>query len=154
MRSHKKLVAILAAPIIIIAVYCLRNFLADWIRLSWRKALAWHINPWIFVFLLFATLFHYYKSWFQIAKGLYRKDKSEIARGVALNRTVWAIPYLYVLIFGRGYPWWVPAGVISWMVIAAIMFVRNLRKPEYVERMTHSWVGKIVARFSRSETKE
>lgn len=157
MKSHKKLATFMVALAIVLAVFIFHAWLADQVRSVWRQAIAWHINPWIYVGLLFATLFHYYKGWFEIARGAVRRDKATLARGIALNRSMWAIPYLYVLIFGRGYPWWVPFGVISWMIIAAAMFARNVRKPEYVNRMTHSWAGRAtlwLMKKSPDENKE
>jgi len=154
MKSHKKLVTLLVALIIALAALYFHSWLADQVRFAWRQALTWHINPLIFVGLLFATLFHYYKSWFQIARGLVRGDKVLLAQGIALNRFVWAIPYLYVLVFGSGYPWWVPVGVITWMTIAVAMFAHNIRKPEYADGMTHSWLGRTALGLMKKNPNE
>ncbi len=154
MKSHKKLATFVAALIIVLAALYFRNWLTDQVRTVWRQAIAWHINPWIYVGLLLATFFHYYKGWFEIARGAVSRDKAMLARGIALNRFVWAIPYLYVLIFGSGYPWWVPFGVISWMTFGVVMFVRNIRRPEYVNRMTHSWGGRLALRLMSKDPNE
>lgn len=154
MKSHKKLAAFVAALTVAFAALYFHAWLADQVRSAWRQALAWHINPWIFVGLLLATTFHYYKSFFEIARGVVRRDKAMLARGFVLNRFVWAIPYVYVLIFGRGYPLWVPAGVIAWMIFGAAMFARNVRKPEYVSRMTHSWAGRATLWLMKKDPNE
>lgn len=154
MKSHKKLAAFVAALIIALAAFYFHTWLIDQVRSAWRQALAWHINPWIFVGLLFATLIPYYKGWFDIARGVVRRDKAMLARGIALNRFMWAIPYVYVLIFGSGYPWWVPIGVILWMVYGAAMFARNIRRPEYVDQMTHSSFGRVTLWLMKKDPNE
>jgi hypothetical protein len=120
----------------------------------WHQAIAWHINPLIFVGLLLATFYHYYKGWFMIARGLVKKDRATLRRGVALNRLVWAIPYVYVLLFGHGYPWWVPTLLIVWVVVGLALFVRNYRNQTYVDKMINSPFGKLIARRNHPRPKE
>lgn len=155
MNSKKKtLLVCIGALVGVCLAVVFRTFLIEWFQARWQNAIDWNINPFIFVGLLFATLYHYYKGWFEIAKGVVTRDKETLYHGIALNRFVWAIPYLYVLIFGRGYPWWVPAGIITWMVIGLVIFVKNYRKQDYIKKMTESPVGKLVSRFTKSKTEE
>lgn len=138
MKSHKML-ATIAAVIIVVLGFALRDVIISIVRSSWRQALQWHINPYIYMGLLMATFYHYYKGWFQIGRGLLQRNKAELFRGIALNRFVWAIPYVYVLIFGQGYPWWVPAGIGAWMLFGIVLFGYRLRNPQYAQGMANTY---------------
>ncbi len=142
-RKSTVAAAVLAATVLLLVFH---QLIFDVVVHFWHRAESYHVNPLIFVFLLLATFYHYYKGWYQIAIGIYRRDRKLLVRGVILNRTVWAIPYLYVLIFGYGYPWWVLAGVIGWIVVAMASFIRNYRRPEYLHKMNASWFGRIIER--------
>lgn len=148
--SDKRTALLVSASVIVFAVLCVfRSTVFSFFDARWQNAIEWHVNPFIFVGLLFVTLYHYYKSWWQISKGVVTKDKQAIYKGIALNRFVWAIPYLYVLIFGSGYPWWVPAGIITWMVIGILSFAHNYRNTEYIDKITSSHLGKLIFRGER-----
>lgn len=136
MKSHKFL-ATIAAVVIVVLGFALRGVIISQVRSSWHQALKWHINPSIFVGLLLATSYHYYKSWFQIGRGVVRHNRAELLEGIVLNRTVWAIPYMYVLIFGQGYPWWVPAAIGAWMLFGVVLFIHHIRNPDYIQRMVY-----------------
>lgn len=147
LMSEKRTALLVSASIVVIAVLCIfRGTVLSFFDARWQNAIEWHVNPFIFVGLLFATLYHYYKSWWQIGKGVVTKDKQAIYKGIALNRFVWAIPYLYVLIFGRGYPWWVPVLIIAWMIFGALSFAHNYRKTEYIDKITNSHLGRFIFR--------
>lgn len=149
--GEKRTALLVSASIIAVAVLCVfRSTVFSFFDASWQNAIEWHVNPLIFVGLLFATLYHYYKSWWQIGKGIVTKDKQTIYKGIALNRFVWAIPYLYVLIFGRGYPWWVPAGIITWMIIGILSFAHNYHKTEYIDKITNSHLGRFIFRGGKA----
>ncbi len=153
MKPNKKTLFMgVAVVLTLVLLIIFRELVVGWFQHRWQDAIDWNINPYIFVGLLFATLYHYYKGWWQIGKGLVMRDKELLLKGVALNRFVWAIPYLYVLIFGRGYPWWVPAGIVAWMAFGIVMFARNYRKREYVERMNNSLVGKFVGKLTNRKS--
>ena len=144
---QKHTALLVSASIVVISVLCIfRSIVLSFFDARWQNAIEWHVNPFIFVGLLFVTLYHYYKSWWQIGMGIVTKDKHTIYKGIALNRFVWAIPYLYVLIFGRGYPWWVPAGIITWMIIGVLSFAHNYRKTEYIDKITNSHLSKLIFR--------
>ncbi|HUC86821.1 MAG TPA: methyltransferase domain-containing protein [Candidatus Saccharimonadales bacterium] len=147
-----RLFIVVAITVIAAVVALFHGEIISYLKHFWRDAIQWHVNPLIFVGLLFATLYHYYKGWFMIARGIFGKDKSMLLRGAALNRFVWVIPYAYVLVFGHGYPWWVPAGISTWIVVGTAMFLYNYRNQKYVAKMTGSFWGRLVERRSKAES--
>ena len=153
-KSPRLRLLIAAAIVLIVtAVIVFHDYIVEYAEHFWQDAEKWHVNPLVFVGLLFATLIPYYKGWFAIARGLLTKDKATLLRGAALNRAMWVIPYAYVLVFGRGYPWWVPTGVAAWIVIGTCLFLYNYRNKQYVAKMTNSFWGKLVERRDCSQSK-
>lgn len=154
--SPRQRLMIVVAVLVIVATLGLlfHEQIGEYAEHFWNDAIKWHVSPLIFVGLLFVTLIPYYKGWFAIARGLYAKDKAMLLRGAALNRAMWVIPYAYVLVFGHGYPWWVPTGVAAWIVIGTGIFLYNYRNKKHVAKMTNSFSGRLIGRLSKSLSKE
>jgi len=149
-KSPRLRLLIAVAIIVVAAVVVLfRGQIGEYAEHFWDDAIKWHVSPLIFVGLLFATLYHYYKGWFMIARGIYKKDRATLLRGAALNRFVWVIPYAYVLVFGHGYPWWVPTGIGVWIVVLSGMFLVNYRKPDYVQNQLEKISSSPPAKVAR-----
>ncbi len=151
---RKRILIGFAALAAVFVAVALRGFAADQIRHWWRNAIKWNINPWIYVALLFVTFYHYYKGWWLIATGLLRRNGERFRKGVVLNRAVWAVPYLYVVVFGRGYPWWLLAGVVGWLAFGLAMFYRRTRDANYANRMVTTFPGKYLVRLFGRATPE
>jgi hypothetical protein len=129
-----------------ILAFLFRDLIADAAVSSWNQAIDWGVSPVIFLVLLFGTTFHYYKGWFLIAKGVFKKDADSLRRGVILNRAMWAIPWIYVVAFGHDYPSWIiPVGCVTFVLLTG-WFIYNYRRPEYIHRMTRSPFGRFVGR--------
>jgi hypothetical protein len=64
------------------------------------------VDPVIFVVLIVAMAPFFYYSIFRLVRALARKNSGEIPLWSAVFLAATAIPYLYVLIFGRNFPWW------------------------------------------------
>lgn len=132
----------------IVLIFVFRLPIYYWANEKYQKAKEWNINPLIFVGLLFATFYHYYKGWIIIAKGLKLHDKSLLGKGILTNRIAWVIPYLYVLVFGKGYPWWVPTLTLTWITIGLVSFSLHIHNQKYVQKISNSRFSKLTETFS------
>ncbi len=146
--TRKKIIIGIALSVGLATVAIFHNLGLHVITAAWEQAIEWNVSPLVFVGLLFATLYHYYKGWFLMARGIISCDGQMVARGFRLNRIMWAIPYLYVLAFGRGYPWWIPVGILSWLVIWPM--VTWWKRAYFAHHATHDRLSGLLTRVTPS----
>ena len=85
------------------------------------------VNPWIFLGLMTACAPFFYYSIFRLAKGALKKDTRSLATWSTVFLAATALPYLYVLTFGRNLPWWVYAILAVLIAQGVWSLVRRLR---------------------------
>ncbi len=105
----------------------------------------YHIDPFIFTFLMVFSVPFYYYGWFKIGKEIliFKKKYSDkrnhlkvsdiltekgFAGAVGLNRFAWILPYLYVIFWGRNIPWWFWILFFSWIIFMGYMFWLKVKK--------------------------
>jgi len=65
------------------------------------------VNPVVFIVLLTACAPFFYFSIYKLIRALAKKDANRIMAWSAVFLCSTILPYLYVLLFGRGMPWWI-----------------------------------------------
>ena len=84
------------------------------------------VNPLVFAVLYLA---HHPLFWGTMAWLAARvRAKKPVAGVVALGVFFWFLPYTYVLLFGRGLPWWIYAAVAVVVAIGGTHAVREIRR--------------------------
>lgn len=145
-RRNKAVAAAVVAVLVAMVAIALRHSAWEFLTGCWDQAISWGVNPVIFLVLLLGTTYHYYKGWFMIARGVFKRDQAEFMRGAVLNRATWAIPWAYVVVFGHGYPQWVLYMGVATLLLLVGWFAYNARRPEYIHKMTRSPIGRLVGR--------
>lgn len=103
----------------------------------------YHVDPLIFGLLYFFSFIPFYYGVFEIARGLIKKSAVQVAKGVAINRFAWALPYIYVIAFGRNLPWWVYVGVFGWLLFG-LMALRSRKQQERLVKQAGNVSGKLA----------
>jgi hypothetical protein len=75
-----------------------------WMRMA-REA--YSVDPIVFVVLLVACAPFFYFSIYNLVRSIAKKSSHGIALWASVFLGSAALPYLYVLIFGRNMPWWI-----------------------------------------------
>lgn len=81
--------------------------------------------------LVFAVLYlaHHPLFWGTMAWLAARvRQRKAVAGVIALGVFFWFLPYTYVLLFGRGLPWWVYACAATAIACGGTQAVREIRK--------------------------
>ena len=86
------------------------------------------VDPVIFVILITAMAPVFYYSIFRLVRALAKRNSKEIPLWSAIFLAATAIPYLYVLIFGRNFPWWLYIVLGLLLAQAVYSLVKKLRK--------------------------
>ena len=86
------------------------------------------VNPYIFLGLLAGCAPFFYYSIYRLVRSVAGSERSRIALWSAVFLAATALPWVYVLIFGRNLPWYV------YLILAALIgqgvysLVRKIRK--------------------------
>ena len=90
------------------------------------------VNPWLFgaLYLIHHPLFWGTMAWL----ALRARQKRPVAGVIVLAAFFWLMPYAYIFLFGRGFPWWAYAAALLLLALGAPHAVkevrRRLRRPE------------------------
>ena len=105
------------------------------------KAEAYGVNPRVLIGLYVFSVIPFYTGIFMMVsgsgiglltlRGLLRFNYHDLdfgsrtaVAGLLLNRLAWALPYLYVELFGRRLKWYFHAGIWLWISLAALSLFR------------------------------
>ncbi len=73
------------------------------------------VNPWIFLGIMTACAPFFYYSIFRMGRAAVKRNAREMNMWGAAFLSATALPYLYVLVFGRNLPWYI------YIVMAALV---------------------------------
>jgi hypothetical protein len=73
------------------------------------------VDPVVFIVIYLVSVPFFYYSIFRMVRGLARKAQGEIITWSMVFLAATAAPFLYVLFFGHGLPWWV-YGIIALLI--------------------------------------
>ena len=93
------------------------------------------VNPYVFIALSVACGPVFYYSLYRLVRALAR-DRAAVGRWSLIFLIATAVPYLYVMVFGRNMPWWVyvvMAAAIGSGVRQLIVKLRTAQPPESPE---------------------
>ncbi len=111
----------------------------------YQQVLKWNVNPIIFICIYLFSFLPFYSGIFLILKGsnidriTFREfrhfDFSKISifnsmtiSGLLVNRLAWALPYLYIEIFGSNLPVSIHLAVWIWLILGIGFFINRLRQ--------------------------
>ena len=111
---------------------------------EWVKAAReiYSVDPVVFVVLLLAMAPFFYYSIFRLVRALAKKNTREIPLWSTVFLAATAIPYLYVLIFGRNFPWWLYIVLGLLLAQGVYSLVKKLRKPAQAGGAPEAGTGK------------
>jgi len=83
-------------------------FVVDKVQ-GWMRAAreTYSVDPIVFVVLLVACAPFFYFSIYKLIRAIAKKSSNGIALWASVFLGSAALPYLYVLVFGRNMPWWI-----------------------------------------------
>lgn len=113
------------------------NFIND---LFTKAVDVYNVNPYVFISLFFVSLPFYYGGYYLMIKIGYMYFKETyragqkfninqlvqikgFTKGLVINRFGWALPYLYLMAFGKNLPVWVYILIIFWIGLTAYLAV-------------------------------
>lgn len=87
------------------------------------------VNPYVFLLLLVICAPFFYFSAYRLLRSLAARKPDLILRWSSVFLAATAVPYLYVLVFGRNMPWWVYLVTVLLLAQGVFSLVRKLRRP-------------------------
>ena len=90
------------------------------------------VHPYVFIALLVICAPFFYYSIYRLVRALAARRSDLIFRWSSVFLISTAVPYLYVLLFGRGIPWWVYLVIALLLVQGVFSLVRRLRRARSV----------------------
>ena len=87
------------------------------------------VNPWVFLGLMVACAPCFYYSLYRLVRAVAQKDKHRIAIWSSVFLTATAVPYLYVLFFGRNLPWYIYLILAALIAQGVYSLVKKIRNP-------------------------
>lgn len=105
----------------------------------------YHVDPAIFIFLMMLSIPPYYWGWYALAREAidFRKrykDKRHHLRvtdilsekgfllPLAINRSAWVMPYVYVIFWGENIPPWFWFLFFGWIFLSSHLFWNKLKQ--------------------------
>jgi len=73
------------------------------------------VNPWVFLGLMTACAPAFYYSIYRLGRAAVRRDAGQLNLWGSVFLAAASLPYLYVIILGRGIPWYI------YIVLAALL---------------------------------
>ena len=108
----------------------MRDHLLDFITQKADFIRAEHaVNPYVFLLLLVICAPFFYFSAYRLFRALAARKPDPIIRWSSVFLAATAVPYLYVLVFGRNLPWWVYLVIVLLLGQGVFSLVRKLRRP-------------------------
>ena len=92
------------------------------------------VNPWILIALFVVCGPFFYYSAFRLARAALTKREGSLSTWSTIFLASAALPYLYVLLFGRNMPWWIYLIVGGLIIQGVVSLVRKLRRRLPAER--------------------
>ena len=91
-----------------------------------RLGSAHGVNPWVFgvLYLAHHPLFWGTMAWLAARVRAHRP----VAGVVALGVFFWFMPYAYLVLFGRGFPWWAYALVALLLAFGGVHALKEIRR--------------------------
>jgi hypothetical protein len=86
------------------------------------------VDPIVFIVIYLGTAPFFYYSIFRMVRALARKRQKEIRVWSMVFLAATAAPFLYVLLFGRNFPWWVYLVIALLLGQGVYSLIRRLRK--------------------------
>ena len=86
------------------------------------------VHPYIFVALTVICAPFFYYSIYRLIKGLAKKDRSQITVWSTVFLAATCVPYIYVLLFGHGMPWWIYLVFGALLLQGVFSLIGRLRK--------------------------
>jgi len=99
--------------------------MAEWLTNSER---AYSVNPIIFGILYFGGFIPCWYFVFRIISAIRKKDLDKVIIFSITELFLLAVPYLYIMIWGRNLPFWVYIILILFIVLSIISLIRNITK--------------------------
>ena len=102
----------------------------DFLLRHWHDILhfgdAHGVNPWVFgtLYLIHHPLFWGTMAWLAVCV----RRKRPVAVLVILGVVFWTMPYAYILLFGRGLPWWAYAVALVFLAVGGLHVVKEIQK--------------------------
>lgn len=117
----------------------------------------YHVNPYIFVGLFFASLPFYYPGYYMMIKAGYKYYKNDYKKtkefdlsglvkskgflpGLIINRFGWVLPYLYLMFVGRNLPIWIYFLIIIWLGITTYLSIFKTRTKVIADSIKYKMV--------------
>jgi hypothetical protein len=88
------------------------------------------VDPLTFIIIYLASVPFFYYSIFRMVRALSRKSKNEVTLWSTIFLASTVAPFLYVLFFGRNFPWWAYAVIALLIGQGVYSLVRNLTKKQ------------------------
>ena len=85
------------------------------------------VDPIVFLVIYLGSVPFFYYSIFRMARAVVRRRQNEIITWSTVFLAATVAPFLYVLLFGRNYPWWVYVVVALLIGQGVFSLVRRLR---------------------------
>lgn len=105
-----------------------QHMLSQWLRAT---RVNYGVDPVIFLILLTACAPFFYWSIYRMVRAIAAKNRAQANAWSMVFLLSTILPYLYVLVFGRGMPWWVYLIIAALMAQGAYSFIvrRKGKKP-------------------------
>jgi hypothetical protein len=86
------------------------------------------VDPLVFIVISVVMALPFYYSLFRSVRAIARRRRQEVVVWSTVFLAATVAPYLYVLVFGHGLPWWVYAVIALLVGQGVYAMVRRLRK--------------------------
>jgi len=86
------------------------------------------VNPYVFLLLLLICAPFFYFSAYRLLRALAARKSDLIFRWSSVFLAATAVPYLYVLVFGRNMPWWIYLVIVLLLGQGVFSLVRKIRR--------------------------
>jgi ABC-type Co2+ transport system permease subunit len=105
------------------------NSILAWIQEQMAAARNEHgVNPVVFLGLMVACAPFFYYSIYRLARATVQRDTKRISLWASVFLAATALPYLYVLFFGRNLPWWIYLVLAVLIGQGVYQLVKKLRR--------------------------
>ncbi|MDD3679063.1 MAG: hypothetical protein PHT36_02365 [Patescibacteria group bacterium] len=118
------------------------NFIQIWHDLAVNS---YNVDPAVFIFLMLISIPPYYYGWYALAreaidfrkrykvKNNYLKvtdilSEKNFLLPLAINRSAWIAPYLYVIFWGQNIPPWFWILFLGWIGLSSYLFWNKLKE--------------------------
>lgn len=86
------------------------------------------VHPYVFIALVVICAPFFYYSIYRLIKGLAHRDKPQVMLWSTVFLAATVVPYVYVLLFGHGMPWWIYLVLVALLLQGVISLISRLRR--------------------------